>query len=759
MRVVRGCVAMLIAVVALLMSAAVSARADGGIAFLDDGPVTVNLSAMEPNAHVTVVLVNPDIKNPISAKVTVASGTAGSLAVEPASRTITAGSESLPFTIDARKAHAGSAKLIAFASDGSVARVTVDVIGQPPPTPPVAVPSATGPALAVDGDVEITASRTSGVPSFFRPAPDAATWVGVAIALLAVTGLLFALRRRIAGSSTAASVAIGGLVVVSGVASVVLAGGAVVGFAEHKPARAASASWRVSPPPTVYTQGSLTDGSGAIGSLAVNPAGVRAGGMDRAGTFTGSVDATPGTDGGNVKVTVHVRDWWGYAVVAIAIGLGVASLIGFLVGERRAKRELELAGNRIRRDIAARQSSWEAQTTGTSWAASFDLGALQGAVAANASQKVADNDVDAAQKLQDALSGYAVEFEAMRWRANDLGRESDKLRGGVSDVGVKAGDPLPALKDALGPLDLAHEDVSEKGKLSARKEAIDAAFKLFGRLSDEVNAVLAIIRDNQQKTDPSAKDGLNAKLIGHLQEVVAATSTDYLDTLHADTTALKAEVDAAATVNTGAPGITLATPYASNPLLARITNYLANPARAIHPSPTPSLAAPSDADDLVTLSTTLTGAAATAGPYRWQFSDGTSSAATRGTPKVGTDGAATIELSIRHQFASGGDANGNANGKVLDKADKVVADVPVPVSRVGRAARAFAALRASDATLGVVAALLTAGSGMVALYLTNSTWGSSGDYITALLWGSAASEGVKAAAKLITRFSPTPQGG
>jgi hypothetical protein len=48
---------------------------------------------------------------------------------------------------------------------------------------------------------------------------------------------------------------------------------------------------------------------------------------------------------------------------------------------------------------------------------------------------------------------------------------------------------------------------------------------------------------------------------------------------------------------------------------------------------------------------------------------------------------------------------------------------------------------------------------MVALYLPNQTWRSTGDYVTALLWGSITAEGIKAAVNIAGRLWPVPEKG
>ena len=45
-------------------------------------------------------------------------------------------------------------------------------------------------------------------------------------------------------------------------------------------------------------------------------------------------------------------------------------------------------------------------------------------------------------------------------------------------------------------------------------------------------------------------------------------------------------------------------------------------------------------------------------------------------------------------------------------------------------------------------------SGLILLYFASPTWGTPGDYLKALLWGSVVSEGVKQVTALVARTGP-----
>ena len=53
--------------------------------------------------------------------------------------------------------------------------------------------------------------------------------------------------------------------------------------------------------------------------------------------------------------------------------------------------------------------------------------------------------------------------------------------------------------------------------------------------------------------------------------------------------------------------------------------------------------------------------------------------------------------------------------------------------------------------MSLIAGVIAVGSGLLALYFSNPTWGSPVDYLKALLWGSTVSEGLKYVNVLLRR--------
>jgi hypothetical protein len=93
-------------------------------------------------------------------------------------------------------------------------------------------------------------------------------------------------------------------------------------------------------------------------------------------------------------------------------------------------------------------------------------------------------------------------------------------------------------------------------------------------------------------------------------------------------------------------------------------------------------------------------------------------------------------------------------------ARRVVVDVPSSPAadrdQLSTVRRLRSATTADNRAMAVVAMAVAVGSGLVALYLPNATWGSPGDYVTALLWGTATAEVVALAQGPVTGLLARP---
>ncbi|MGB7686059.1 MAG: hypothetical protein WBL45_09800, partial [Solirubrobacterales bacterium] len=85
----------------------------------------------------------------------------------------------------------------------------------------------------------------------------------------------------------------------------------------------------------------------------------------------------------------------------------------------------------------------------------------------------------------------------------------------------------------------------------------------------------------------------------------------------------------------------------------------------------------------------------------------------------------------------------------------VLGEIELPrIDPVPRPLEAQRRLDESDKVVERAAFLLAVGSGMVALYLADPSWGQPADYLAAFIWGGATGEGVKLAAAVAERIWP-----
>jgi hypothetical protein len=134
------------------------------------------------------------------------------------------------------------------------------------------------------------------------------------------------------------------------------------------------------------------------------------------------------------------------------------------------------------------------------------------------------------------------------------------------------------------------------------------------------------------------------------------------------------------------------------------------------------------------------------GELHWRFSDGSTSDSLP-APAPGRE----TTLTIGHRFAGTETA---VWAEVVTPAGRVLDRWTGTVEPTGEAARRRTGLASNERAVAMLAGVLAVGSGMVALYLRDATWGSAGDYVTALLWGSATAEGVRAVVNIASNRWP-----
>jgi len=739
--------AVALALVALIFGPG-AASAAPVVSFADNQPVVVDLSTAPTTVDVVVVNSTPaPATGTITVTVTVRGHAQPYLTVRQPSLPIGPGQHS--FTLDVSpNAVASTGTLVLTGDDGSLDREQVTLVGALPAS------ASHGGALTPGSFDAFTAEATSFVPSYFRPLPSALGW-GLWLLGAAFASYL-AFRSYLASRATnRVKAGLAGLAAVVGVICVVVllggwVGSLINGGREHRPV--ASSKYTLNPPAGGVVRGTLAGSNGDPADIVADHARLTLSGLSSAGTYTGTVQTQPRSAGGGVKVSVTVRDWWLYAALAIGVGVLLGYLLTSFGVRRRPMTKLTVDLATLKQTIAQRESAWQQAAAGQPWQASYSF--LAAATTwLDAATAQAGSDAAAAAKAVAAVGALATELDGVRWRVDQLGRDMQSLHEMLTDVvGTEAADATPGwLASLFLPLDLAHQDPATTDLVTNRKKAVDVA-EAFGATIPTVVAkltvlgerILAIGDEHADKRQDFHDDYVTAArqlLAASDDKALAAVST----AIDAQSTAADKLAEASKKDVTGAPFGGAQPPR----FLAPIQNVTAT-LGSWPPSGPPAAVPPVyDADDVVTFEVDITPADDDTSLF-WLFSDGERS---RAFPRP--VGGGPHHLTIQHQF---GTTTGTVSAQLMSAGGRILAEPSVQIATPSLATRARHTLDADDRTVAIVASIIAVGSGMVALYLKNPTWGSSGDYVTALLWGSGTAEGLKLLATTVSSRFPAPAG-
>ena len=392
-------------------------------------------------------------------------------------------------------------------------RRPVKLVGAVPPQAPLIIGSFE--SLSLD--------ETSYVPSFLRPLPDA-----LLCGVLAGASLLFTLaawsayrKFRESGGGGAAD---GGHPRDRVRRSVSRPERGLRQRDHRGPARPGRPQELVDRPAAPGTVGaSLVRDGGGSASLVASGGTLTLSGLDEAGTYTGMLDTQPARDGGDLKVTVDVRDFWLYALIAIALGVLIGYLLGRFYAAQRPRAGVELAAARLTQRVAQEESAWQEATTGRDYGAAYRI---VGYVAdqVNAAKPTATTNVDDAQTVLDALAAADGRFDGLRWRVHALvdGRDAlfHALAGPAADFPE---DPawLLAVKE---PLVLAHQGPDDAGQRIADRDAIVSAAE---KVMTDVRAQghrLSELAGRIEGVDDERFAGLEPEVVGRARRSVCRRS-------------------------------------------------------------------------------------------------------------------------------------------------------------------------------------------------------------------------------------------
>lgn len=749
----RAFVLMLLLVTGILLLAAPTARADQAVTFSDNQPLVIDLTDLVAQSNTTkcpcrvkVGVVNSSASGkPVNVWLYFA-GQAANYLSPPAASPTAVGPGFTQMTLMVKPdATASTGTLVLRGDDGSLDREPFQLVGSLAPASGVLVPGTFD---------TLTVHATSFAPSFFRPPPQMWPWAGAGAGTLAACVILYILYRNwrdnkspfVVGTVTVFAVG-------AGLATLVLVSGAVSSLIHDKqPNPVGVPSWTISPPAPGTVDASLAGDNGQAGLLTANGKKLSVANISYAGTYSGTIDTQPAGENGDIKATVIVRDWWLYAFAAVFIGVAIGAGISRFY-QTRPSRQTQADAAAAAAAIARHESDWCERSVGQAWGEPYKLAGFAQNVIGMITSK-ADADPTAAAADLASLRDLDAVLEDLRSMVAALGAQRAAMCTRYAPVigngAVLAGPGwLAPLEDPLGltgrGLSGAQDAVKERIGLI---DGITGAANLAGQLGAQLDAIAP---DIAARTGPE-RASLESKWVSLIEAILSAGDKAGLQPIEGQITALKQETDSGPKPPvdvTGQPFSKNIPPPSAFELHAR--DHSRRPGEQVAaaiPSVVLGDAADLNRDTLLTVTVQGTELAENTNVH-WEFSDGSVSAV---FPAPQPADGRTTELSISHSFTAGPQ---QASANVFnDKGQPVAVPWTMPVATFSMAQRLRAGLRADDRVVAIVAGVLAIGSGMEALYLNSPAWGSAGDYVTALLWGSVTSEGVKLIVNIVAKQWP-----
>lgn len=764
--VVLAALAALAASAALFVIAPASAAAP--VTFVDDRPLSVEMSALRAAGKLDVAVRNTsDRSQQASVRVVGLEPAEGErdplidvlFASEGASAQIAPGAEatvSLPVGLGAGQTPRPgnySGRIVAAGELGELRRraLTIRV------TEPAPAPADAGSALTADNLSDLTLSATNRFPSLLDPAGPTLI---VGALLLAALAVVFASRLAARGRrGWLALAALAGLVA----ASLAWAGD----LGAFKQDRSDQDGWHsvAAPQPAVAssvpagTVGVVAHPDGDLARLVVDDGRLQPRGLARAGTYAGTLDLRPGKDGGEAKATVNVRDWWPWALMFIAAGVGIGYLVRRFFERDRPAQRIHGRLADLRRQINADDSQWQSRASGGPHAG-YTMTERASVRAADIERLASEAKIEEAETALDALDQYTRDMRLLR---NELAALAELVRAleqalVVEDFGAADRGRIQALvlaEDVMGAeFDSADSDAEAELLKEARTDVADAGALLIevARAYDAVRDAIATARQRMRLAGADLKKQFEEAI-----QSLEGLGAELLDSRNHDAAVKVAEriaAEARELPKIKAPdrGPALADEHDLRPLApgagigagaAETADAVAAPA-AIEVRVLGGAAADgANVDDLYELSVVVpAGAGGGAERVVWDFSDG--------SPQVAQRLDAGRRAVVRHQFAAGGVHTvtlRSAAGTLIAQA----AVEPAGPSRVERLRRGLA-FREREMTL--IAALLALGLGLLTLYFADAAWGQPDDYLKAVLWGGVVTEGITLVGALVARTWP-----
>jgi hypothetical protein len=737
----------LLGLTGILLLTAPAAHADTSVTFADNQPLAIDLAQLP--TQITIKVVNASAKGtpPVMVKLALAGPPAACLRFS-SMFPIPVGSGLKDITVKLKESCPllpGTGTLVLSGDDGSVDRETVNLVGVPEP-------ASASPSPILPGTFDtLTVRATAFSPSFFRPRPTARLrWGLLTGGAIIVAGCLC---RRYWRSRDKMKPVVTELVAVGAIGAIlavlVLGGGFTAAMLEPGGQKQVSIPpLTISPAVAGAVAADLVGDNGQIGLLVAEGSSLNIKNVKYAGTYSGTINTQPTGPTGTIKTTLTVRDWWLYAFAAVVIGV-LIGLVTSLFYRARPSRQVEVDTAVAAADITRHDSDWSAQSAGQAWSEPYLLTDFAQPALGKIAEKAKSDPAGAKSDLA-KLTALDDAMEGLRPKVSALGTQRAAMRQLYKrDVPAASLDAPGWLAPAEKSLSLPGQSLDDaKASLTRRSADIDGAITAADLAADLGQKLDKLAPEIKQVTDSAARDSLRGTWMTLVQNILAAQDSVALQRAKDGIDALRESVAAQPKRDSGvAQQFSDRWRFVENAVLRgrKPVEHVAVAALAASPSDTP----PADQDTLLTVTVQAADLPGNA-EVHWEFSDGLHSAPFPAPPPGAGN---TTELSIRHSFASG---SRQVSATVCATTGEPVAPAWTGhVTPSSRARRLQSALIADDRAIGLIAGILAVGSGMAALYLNSPAWGSAGDYITAVLWGSVTSEGLKLVAGLLTQQSPT----
>jgi hypothetical protein len=750
------------------------------VSFLDSRPLTVKLTTLQAGGGLELALHNDGgTAQKLSLRVVGLDDAEeekirGLLGPAAASvRSVPAGGlAKLTLPVDAGVAESGieagsyEAQLIASGRRGGLARraLTISVEATPAPAPHENVVTA---AHAVDLTfvaVNFLPSLLSNVTSFFL-------FVFLLLALI-----LASLRRQLRRLDSRLPV----LLVAIALAALI---GTAVAFNYAKVWNQPSANWISARPIPVAEDvedgdvGTAASANGTIAQVVVSGKELRATDLDTATTYSGTYDLDPDPEAGSAKATINVRDYWPYAAITIALGLLIAYYLRLWYQSRRPRTQLLVRYKALVQSYEIENDTFESRAAGRPYG-ELSLDGRLGRVKSEIERLQDEGNAKAAGELLDKLSAYLDEYSRLRTELESLDQACEGLLRlpGLDGFHVDRAE-IASHRVGQELLVAAHEALqlgSKLGEIESQEKLVRAVTLTAQAVLRHLAALdLALPHAGTKKKDLETQRGQLLKAGGEALRAGSIAAVEKANEgVAAAATALRAvEVEISeAAGRAAAEGPVFAEASDLDPRLLRDVRMGGiSGKRSLFFNAPIDVSLPGSAPD-VSISwqgpdDTTPGSAAI---YRedkvlftFAFSSDQPLAFSKveilfgdGAVKSGSvdpeSGEATLPVS--HRYLAGGDLT--ITVRSLPEHDEL-ATFAVKVDPETKVEYLKRQLRDSDRAVAVAAFVLAVGSGMAKLYLGDASWGEPTDYVTALLWGGLAGEGVKLAASIADRVFPS----